>query len=146
MIVCLICALLYYMYCHACFLLLFSVCLIDDLKAQQSLCYLYCYASSLNKAFEPFEQSSEIQLRIYAWRMRTLVLIKINITILHLKNLKYKICYDDIQAIAWSVLRSTASDYPLDIFKLFFLMTVMIEVNQHDIRETTLTVHVLSTM
>ena len=30
---------------HACFLLLFYVCLIDDLKAQ--LCYLYCNVSSL---------------------------------------------------------------------------------------------------
>ena len=55
----LVCALLYYMYCHACFLLIFYVCLIDDLKAQQSLCYLYCYVSSLKKAFEPwtFERS-----------------------------------------------------------------------------------------
>jgi hypothetical protein len=37
MIVCLICALLYYMY-FFCFLLLFYVCLIDDLKAQCVIC------------------------------------------------------------------------------------------------------------
>ena len=93
MIVCLICALLYYITgtrvhsviflislklnifslyevncCHACFLLLFYVCLIDDRKAQQSLCYLYCYVSSLNKAFEHF---------FFKLRIRQTVLFKI---------------------------------------------------------------------
>ena len=37
-----ICALLYYIYCHACFLFLLYVCLIEDLKVQYVLFVLLC--------------------------------------------------------------------------------------------------------
>ena len=50
------CLAVLYMYCHACFLLLFYVCLIDDLKAQ------YVIFNVLKEYCIPKEEEEELVL------------------------------------------------------------------------------------